>query len=139
MITHVKVLGWFNVVVGAMGMLTALLLLTGSSLLAAFVTAVEAESGIPAGVIALVGTVVCGVVAALSLPSLILGVGLLQFRPWARILGIVLAALHLLNVPIGTALSIYAFWVLLKPETEALFRQEGVLRASAGAGIQPGA
>ncbi|MGB9612116.1 MAG: hypothetical protein ACPL7M_14190, partial [Bryobacteraceae bacterium] len=59
----------------------------------------------------------------LSLPSLILGYGLYNFRPWARILGIVLAAIHLLNVPVGTLISIYAFWVLLKPETAALFER----------------
>jgi len=29
----------------------------------------------------------------------------------------------LLSVPIGTALGIYGLWVLLRPETEALFVQ----------------
>jgi hypothetical protein len=45
------------------------------------------------------------------------------------VLGLVLAALNLLNVPLGTALSLYAFWVLLKPETEALFKNPAVATA----------
>ena len=46
---------------------------------------------------------------------------MLSFKPWARILGIVLSALHLLNVPFGTAVGIYGLWALLNRETEALF------------------
>jgi hypothetical protein len=32
-----------------------------------------------------------------------------------------MSGLSLFHVPIGTALALYSFWVLLKPETEALF------------------
>jgi len=35
----------------------------------------------------------------------------------------VLCAINLLHVPLGTILGLYGFWVLLKPETEALFVQ----------------
>jgi len=76
----------------------------------------------PAELLQLLAVLVTGVILVMSLPCLILGYGLMNFRPWARILGIVLAALNLLNVPIGTAVSLYAFWVLLKPETEAMFK-----------------
>ena len=65
---------------------------------------------------------VYSVVLILSLPGLIAGIGLLKFRPWARILGIVISALDLMSVPIGTAIGIYGLWVLLSNETEALFR-----------------
>jgi hypothetical protein len=34
---------------------------------------------------------------------------------------IVLSALDLFNIPLGTALGIYGFWVLLNKETEQLF------------------
>ena len=55
------------------------------------------------------------------LPSLITGYGLLYFKPWARIVGIVLSAVSLINFPIGTAVGIYGLWVLLNKETERLF------------------
>lgn len=41
------------------------------------------------------------------------GWGLLERRPWARTLAIVLAVLALLDLPFGTALGIYTLWVLL--------------------------
>jgi hypothetical protein len=35
----------------------------------------------------------------------------------------VISALDLIHIPIGTALGIYGFWVLLSPETEAMFKR----------------
>jgi hypothetical protein len=56
-----------------------------------------------------------------SLPGLITGFGLLSYKPWARIVGIVLAVLQLLHFPLGTVFGIYALWVLLNNETERMF------------------
>jgi len=36
---------------------------------------------------------------------------------------IVISAIELLHIPIGTALGIYGLWALTKPETAALFRR----------------
>jgi hypothetical protein len=124
MATHVRILAWFNIVVGGLGVLAACLTFAGASILPAIFSAVAEEAAdVPVAVIQFIITAVVGLILVLSLPSLILGFGLYNFRPWARILGFVLAALNLLNVPFGTAVSLYAFWVLLKPETEQLFRQ----------------
>jgi tRNA A-37 threonylcarbamoyl transferase component Bud32 len=56
-----------------------------------------------------------------SVPELIAGIGLLKRRSWARILAIILAILDLIQIPIGTAIGIYALWVLLNDETARLF------------------
>jgi hypothetical protein len=69
-----------------------------------------------------IGALVFVIVLALSLPGLIAGIGLLQFRPWARILTIVLSFFDLIHVPLGTALGIYGLWVLFSPDSERLFR-----------------
>ena len=58
---------------------------------------------------------------AFALPGLAAGYGLLKFKPWARIVGIVLSALKLINVPLGTILGAYGLWVLLSKDTERLF------------------
>lgn len=122
--THVRVLAWFNLVLGGLGVLLAAVTFATGSLIPALISAAAGEAGVlPASILQAVVTVIVGVILVLSLPSLILGYGLYHFRPWARILGIVLAAIHLLNVPVGTLISIYAFWVLLKPETAALFER----------------
>ena len=60
------------------------------------------------------------ITVATSIPSLICGVGLLKFKRWARILGIVLAALTLIHFPFGTAFGVYALYVLFQKGTEAL-------------------
>jgi hypothetical protein len=57
----------------------------------------------------------------LAVPGIVGGIGLFKRWPWARILVLVLAAVHILNIPIGTALGIYTIWVLVQDETEALF------------------
>ena len=44
--------------------------------------------------------------------ALIVGYGLLQRRPWGRILGIIAGVLGLFHFPFGTALGIYTLWVL---------------------------
>jgi hypothetical protein len=68
-----------------------------------------------------IGTGLAAFFIILSLPGLIGGIGLLSFRPWARIVVLVLGFLDLVNVPIGTALGIYTIWVLFNNETEKLF------------------
>jgi len=57
----------------------------------------------------------------LTVPAILVGLGLMRFRPWARSVGTVMAILELLNIPIGTAIGIYALWVLISPETDPLF------------------
>ena len=61
----------------------------------------------------------------ISIPvvNIIAGVGLLRYREWARILAVVLAAFMLIGFPFGTAIGIYAFWVLLSAEGSASYRQ----------------
>lgn len=49
--------------------------------------------------------------------------GLMERRPWARVLAIVLAILALVHVPLGTALGIYTLWVMWPPESEAEYRR----------------
>ena len=44
--------------------------------------------------------------------ALVAGYGLLNRRPWGRIVAIVAAILALIKFPLGTALGIYTLWVL---------------------------
>ena len=40
------------------------------------------------------------------------GVGLLQHKSWGRVLAIIMSIVMLFKFPIGTAIGIYALWVL---------------------------
>ena len=52
------------------------------------------------------------IMTALALAGLAVGWGLRTLRLWARIPGIVLAAIGLLGFPIGTLVNIYVLWLL---------------------------
>lgn len=51
------------------------------------------------------------------------GVGLFYCKMWARILTLVMGAIGLLNVPIGTLKGVYIIWVLVQQETVSLFEK----------------
>jgi hypothetical protein len=63
-------------------------------------------------------------ILVLSTLGLVGGIGLLGYKPWARYLVIVTAALGCLNIPIGTLKGVYFLWVLLQDETVKLFEQK---------------
>lgn len=52
-----------------------------------------------------------------------LGWALMDRRPWARIVAIILGVLALFHPPVGTALGIYTLWVLLSRDAEAYYQQ----------------
>ncbi len=128
--THVRVLGVLHIVLGAIGALVGLGFLLFFGGLATFVGSSpntsphDAQVAVP--VLTLIGGGLCILLLVLSLPGIIAGVGLLNFRPWARILGIVLSAIQLVNVPVGTAIGVYGLWVLLAAESEPLFHRHPV-------------
>lgn len=129
---HVKILAILNIVLGGLGVLAGLLAMLFFGGLASYVGMAEhGDDGIVAGgVLGLVGVIVMIVVLCVSLPSLIAGIGLLTFQPWARILTIVISALELPAFPIHTMLGIYGLWVLLSNEGTALFSQPAVVRGA---------
>ena len=57
----------------------------------------------------------------LAVPGIIGGIGLLKRREWARILVLVVSAIQLMNIPIGTAIGAYSIWVLVQKETIRIF------------------
>jgi hypothetical protein len=121
--THVKVLGVLYIALSALGVCAALFLILAFGIAAGSVgmSADAHDAAITLPILGLAGSALVAFLLALSLPGIITGIGLLKFSPWARILGIVLGILHLLYFPFGTALGIYALWVLFNKETERLF------------------
>ena len=122
--THVRVLGILHLVFGGFGILAALFLLA----LFGGLAGVVGMSGDPEAVVAVpvlggIGAVIAIVTTLLSIPSIIAGIGLLSYKPWARILTLILSVFHLMNIPFGTALGFYGFWVLLSKEVIPMFER----------------
>jgi len=120
--THVTVLGIVHIVFGALGVASALLLMLIFGGAAGIVGATgDADAQFAVPIIGIAGTTLVVFLMALSLPGLVIGIGLLKLRPWARISGIVLSIFDLTFVPVGTIVGIYGLVVLLSKETERLF------------------
>lgn len=124
---HVRILGWLFIVYSAIIDVIALIVL-----------AVLGGAGALSGdrqALMVTGAVGIGIAIFLfliSIPGILAGLGLLKYQQWARILALVLAVLHLFSIPLGTALGIYAFWVLLNPQVTPLFEARGVAATTVG-------
>ena len=113
---HISVLGWLYIlgniiylVIGGLGLI--------------FLAGIGVATQDPEAfqILSIVGGVGAIFFTVLAVPGLIAGVGLLKRQSWARILALVLAILGLVNFPIGTAVGIYALWVLLQTEVSDHF------------------
>ena len=51
----------------------------------------------------------------------VVGVPLRRHRPWARLMALMLGSVDLLLLPYGTAVGIYALYVLLNEQGKGLF------------------
>ena len=118
--THVKVLAALNIAFGIFGLLIALIImLVFGGIMMGASNDVDAATALP--VWGAIGTILVICLLILSLPGIVVGVGLWRFRPWSRIAGIVLSLLCLFAIPLGTLLGVYALWVLLNKDSERLF------------------
>jgi hypothetical protein len=107
MTNHLKILGILYLLFGALGAAIAAVFLnsqTGHLSLKGVSTMLASPSGFVA--------VIAFLFALQALPALIAGFALLKRYPWSRFLALVLGFLSLFIVPLGTALGIYALWVV---------------------------
>ncbi len=121
---HVRILAILNIVMGSIGLLIGIGLLFmfgGIGALAGLTNSGDPDAALAFPIMGAIGGLIFGVLLIFSAPQIIGGIGLLKGQPWARILMIVVSALGLLSIPIGTAMGIYGLWVLLNEETVRLF------------------
>lgn len=119
---HVRLLGAIYIAFAAVGLLLAAILLIGTGGAVGIVGASgDPDAAIAIPIIGIAGTALVAIILLLCLPGLAAGAGLLYFKPWARVLGIVIAAINLLGFPWFTILGVYALWVLLSKDSEQLF------------------
>ncbi|MGH9322297.1 MAG: hypothetical protein ACRD21_00105 [Vicinamibacteria bacterium] len=121
---HVTILGILCIVFGALGLMTAVLLgalFGGAAGIVGMVARSEPDAVVAVPILGTLGALLFLLIALLSLPGLAVGIGLIKRKKWARVGGLVLSVLNLVNFPFGTALGAYGLWVLLDSETEAVF------------------
>src|SRR5687768_9889497 len=119
--THVKVVAILYIVIGALNMLAALLFVMGIGIAeVAMGMSDDPDAAAAMPIVGIAGGALVTFLLILSIPPIVVGVGLTRHREWARIAGIVIAALLIFHFPIGTAVGIYGLWTLLNGETARL-------------------
>ena len=120
--THVKVLGVLHVAMGALGVIAALGLMVVFSGAAGIIgSSGDPDAAIALPIIGITGMALVAFLLTLSLPGIVVGIGLFRFAAWARIGGIVLSIFDLVWFPFGTIVGVYGLWVLFSKDTERLF------------------
>jgi hypothetical protein len=118
---HIKIVAILHIVLGSLAILGGIIVLAVFGGIASLIgTSGAADSAVP--LVGGLGGIIFLVLCLIGVPGVIAGIGMLKHRPWARILGIVISAIDLMNVPFGTALGIYGLWALLSHEGEMLFQ-----------------
>ena len=120
MTAHLKLLGILQIVWGAIGLLlgvSTLMLAVG-----AFAIGVTSQGReIPAGVTAAAFAICAAALLIVGLGNAWAGSALGRRQPAGRMATLGLTIPNLLVLPFGTALGIYALWVLLHDETRRMF------------------
>lgn len=114
---HISLIALLWIIYGAVGLLfgfAVAAILVGVSF-------IPHSWSIAPGVLRLIAWCIGSLFLVLALPQIIGGLGLMKKREWARILILVVSFFHLLSFPLGTALSVYSFVILLKTEATQLF------------------
>ena len=116
---HVQLIGIFWIVLGSINFLGGFVIF-GVLLGISFLPDLGNEAP---SILRIIGSSVGLFLWILSVPKIICGIGLLKRYEWARILTLIIAFLSLLNIPLGTALGIYSFIILLNNDTIKLFNK----------------
>ncbi len=122
---HIKIISVLFILFGILGLVVAIGIGVFGAGMAATMLASDtdedarAAAGLAGGCI----TAVAVITGIMSLPCIIAGWGLSQRKSWARILTLILGFLALPNIPIGTALGVYAIVIMFNEETKRLLTQ----------------
>ena len=130
---HISVLGWLLVGSGILTAIGGLIVLFASQFIRHLPPPIS--QGIPPGIppfAAWITSMVGASILALAAATAAAGVGLLEYRSWARVFAIIMAVLLLFHFPLGTGVAIYAFWVLFSQEGQQYYKTRSESTMTAG-------
>jgi hypothetical protein len=64
---------------------------------------------------------VAAMYAAMTIPSLIAGYGLLKRRKWAKTASVIAGVFAAMHFPVGSAVCVYTFWLVFSEPGRAIF------------------
>jgi hypothetical protein len=129
---HIQILGWLLIGNGVLAGILALAILFAGSIMKHLPIPwppagdVNFPPNFPGQFVSFILTIVGLTFGALAAGVTAAGVGLLQHREWARVLAIIMSVFLLIHFPLGTAVGVYAFWVLFSREGQEYYKSHSV-------------
>jgi hypothetical protein len=113
---RVTVVGILHIGIGIIGLIGGAIVFLALGWASTYVADPDIDFLLPT-----LAVIIGGGIALLSAIEIIGGIGVLGYRNWARILVLILSAMQLINIPIGTAIGIYSIVILVHADTTPLF------------------
>lgn len=117
---HLRTLGILWMILGGLTLLPAFFLMLLSSVIH---IAIPFSNAVARNLGPLVLMIIGGSLLLVGACGVLVGWGLMQHQPWARILGIIVGVLALFHPPLLTVLGIYTLWVLLGQNTDLEYQR----------------
>jgi len=117
---HLRTLGILWMILGGLTLLPAFFLMFLSSVIH---IAIPFSNAVARNLGPLVLMIIGGSLLLIGAVGVLVGWGLMQHQPWARILGIIVGVLALFHPPLLTVLGIYTLWVLLGQNTDLEYQR----------------
>ena len=130
--SHVDFLGVLFIVWGLLTVVVGVSTLAlGVGAVALMTSSSRGDTGqVAAGLTVVVFTALALIAIVWGAVHVIVGVPLRRYTPWSRFIALMLGSVDLLLLPYGTALGVYALYVLLDEQSKALFVADRGLRTA---------
>lgn len=116
---HINIVAALQIGLSIFNLLIVLLFYTVVQLIGGFID--DPNGGM---VLSLIANIASIFLIIISIPGILVGMGLYKRKEWARILNLVLSIVELFSFPFGTAIGIYSIWAMIQPETIAAFEKK---------------
>jgi hypothetical protein len=121
--SHVDFVGVLFIVWGLLTVLVGVSTLAlGVGAFSLITSASQGGGQVAAGITAAAFAILAFIAILWGAAHVIVGVPLRRCTPWSRLIALMLGSVDLLLLPYGTALRVYAIWVLLSEDAKALFQ-----------------
>lgn len=123
---YIQIIGVVEIVFGIMGLVGGLFMVVIIIYLPDLLSLADTSSQIPnptvlEGLLRTILITFASILLVYALASILIGIKLMQYKNSGRIGTLVLGALNLFFIPIGTIFGIAALYMLTRPEVEPLF------------------
>ena len=121
--SHVDFVGVLFIVWGLLTVLVGVSTLAlGVGAFSLITSASQGGGQVAAGITAAAFAILAFIAILWGAAHVIVGVPLRRCTPWSRLIALMLGSVDLLLLPYGTALGVYAIWVLLSEDAKTLFQ-----------------